>query len=203
MPQQHQWQVPQRLRSQQCQADKEEYKHRTIRNQIPLQRMIFGKRRAFHPPLNAPIIFLPTRNAKGLNTKKVSLLLENSIVFIEKEEVIKMAEVVANVGVKKEKGYLYFLDGNGNVCRAAMSRAGRTKGKAKKEVVARSGVKKVSGYLYFIDKKGNVARAKMARGRKAGTKKAAKKKTSKKKAAKKKTTKRKPAKRKAAKKKRR
>lgn len=87
-----------------------------------------------------------------------------------------MAEVVAKTGVKKQAGYLYFLDKSGNVARAAMSRAGRSKGKAKKEVVAKAGVKKQSGYLYFIDSKGNVARAKMARGRKGGKKKAAKKK---------------------------
>lgn len=82
-----------------------------------------------------------------------------------------MAEVVAKVGVKKAKGYLYFLDKHGNVARAAMSRAGRSKGKAKIEVVAKAGVKKQSGYLYFIDKKGDVARAKMARGRKGSKKK--------------------------------
>ena len=84
-----------------------------------------------------------------------------------------MAELVAKVGVKKAKGYLYFLDKNGNVARAAMSRAGRTKGKAKKELVAKVGVKKDKGFLYFIDKKGNVARAKMARGRKGAKKKRA------------------------------
>lgn len=78
-----------------------------------------------------------------------------------------MAEVVAKVGVKKQKGWLYFVDKGGNVSRAAMSRAGRTKGKAKKELVAKVGVKKQAGYLYFIDGKGNVCRAKMARGRKA------------------------------------
>ncbi len=77
-----------------------------------------------------------------------------------------MAEVVAKVGVKKAKGFLYFLDKKGNVARAPMSRKGRKKGKAKREVVAKAGVKKQKGYLYFIDKKGNVARAKMARGRK-------------------------------------
>ena len=77
-----------------------------------------------------------------------------------------MAELVAKVGVKKQKGYLYFLDKKGNVARALMSRAGRKKGKAKIEVVAKAGVKKKSGYLYFIDKKGNVCCAKMARGRK-------------------------------------
>jgi hypothetical protein len=76
-----------------------------------------------------------------------------------------MAEVVAKVGVKKVKGYLYFVDKKGNVARAAMSRAGRKKGKAKVEVVAKAGVKKVPGFLYFIDGKGHVARAMMARGR--------------------------------------
>ncbi|HLC90137.1 MAG TPA: hypothetical protein VJI15_00035 [Candidatus Nanoarchaeia archaeon] len=86
-----------------------------------------------------------------------------------------MAETVAHVGVKKEKGYLYFLDKHGNVARAKMSRAGRTKGKTKIEVVKKVGVKKASGYLYFVDSKGNVSRAKMARGRKGGKKKAAKK----------------------------
>ncbi len=78
-----------------------------------------------------------------------------------------MAEVVAKVGVKKQAGYLYFVDKKGNVARAPMSRKGRKKGKAKVEVVAKADVKKQKGYLYFIDGKGNVCRAKMARGRKA------------------------------------
>jgi len=82
-----------------------------------------------------------------------------------------MAEIVAKTGVKKVAGFLYFVDKNGDVSRAAMSRAGRKKGKAKKEVVAKVGVKKVAGHLYFIDCKGNVCRAKMARGRKAKAKK--------------------------------
>lgn len=82
-----------------------------------------------------------------------------------------MAEVVQTVGVKKQAGYLYFIDKKGNVARAKMSRAGRKKGKAKIEVVAKTSVKKQKGYLYFIDKKGNIARAKMARGRKGSKKK--------------------------------
>ena len=77
-----------------------------------------------------------------------------------------MAEVVAKTGVKKQEGYLYFVDKHGNVARAKMSRAGRKKGKARIEVVAKAGVKKQGGYLYFVDKHGNVARAKMARGKK-------------------------------------
>ena len=82
-----------------------------------------------------------------------------------------MAEVVAKTGVRRVKGYLYFVDKKGNVARAPMSRAGRKKGKAKVEVVAKAGVKKAKGYLYFVDKKGNVCRAKMARGRKGKKKK--------------------------------
>ncbi|MBI2558068.1 hypothetical protein HYW20_01990 [Candidatus Woesearchaeota archaeon] len=75
-----------------------------------------------------------------------------------------MAEKVAKVGVRKQAGYLYFVDKHGNVARAKMSRGGRKKGKAKIEVVAKAGVKKKSGYLYFIDKSGDISCAKMSRG---------------------------------------
>jgi len=75
-----------------------------------------------------------------------------------------MAEKVAKVGVKKQAGYLYFVDKKGNVARAKMSRGGRKKGKAKVEMVAKANVKKKSGYLYFIDKAGDISAAKMARG---------------------------------------
>ncbi len=75
-----------------------------------------------------------------------------------------MAEKVAKVGVKKAKGYLYFVDKKGNVGRAKMSRGGKKKGKAKVELVAKVGVKKKTGYLYFIDKSGDVSCAKMQRG---------------------------------------
>ena len=76
-----------------------------------------------------------------------------------------MSEKVAKVGVKKENGYLYFIDKKGNVERAKMVRGGKKKGKQKQQVVAKVGVKKAKGYLYFLDKKGDVSRAKMARGR--------------------------------------
>ena len=76
-----------------------------------------------------------------------------------------MAEKVAKAGVKKEAGYLYFVDKKGNVSRAKMAR-GKKKVMGSPQVVAKVGVKKESGYLYFVDKKGDVSRAKMARGRK-------------------------------------
>lgn len=82
-----------------------------------------------------------------------------------------MAEKAAKVGVKKEKGWLYFVDKKGDVSRAKMARAGRKKGKTKAEKVAKVGLKKKAGYLYFIDKSGDVSCAKMARGRKKSAKK--------------------------------
>jgi 20S proteasome alpha/beta subunit len=75
-----------------------------------------------------------------------------------------MAEKVVTCRVKKDKGYLYYLDKNGNVARSKMARGGEKGGGA--EVMNRAGVKREKGYLYFIDKDGDVSRAKMARGRK-------------------------------------
>ena len=77
-----------------------------------------------------------------------------------------MAEKVEKAGIKKERGYLYFVDKQGDISRAKMARGGRKKGSTgKPEKVASVGVKKESGYLYFVDKNGDVSRAKMARGR--------------------------------------
>ncbi len=73
-----------------------------------------------------------------------------------------MAQKVAKVGVKKDKGFLYFVDKRGNVARAKMARGGKKGGKV--QVVAKVGVKKKSGFLYFIDKRGDISCAKMARG---------------------------------------
>ncbi len=79
-----------------------------------------------------------------------------------------MAEKVAKVGVKKEDGYLYFVDKDGDVSRVKMARGGKKGGKPQK--VAKVGVKKEEGYLYFIDKDGDISRAKMVRKGKKGKK---------------------------------
>ncbi|MFA7564509.1 MAG: hypothetical protein WCZ01_04535 [Candidatus Neomarinimicrobiota bacterium] len=75
-----------------------------------------------------------------------------------------MAEKVKKCGVKKEKGYLYYLDKNGDIARSKMARGGNKGGGA--QVIQKCGIKREEGYLYFIDKDGDVSRAKMARGRK-------------------------------------
>jgi hypothetical protein len=75
-----------------------------------------------------------------------------------------MAQQVAKVGVKREKGWLYYLDKKGDVSRAKMARGGKKRNPTKPQKVAKVGVKRVEGYLYFIDKKGDISRAKMVRG---------------------------------------
>ncbi len=73
-----------------------------------------------------------------------------------------MAQKVAKVGVKKEKGYLYFVDKKGDVSCAKMARGSKKGGSPKK--VAKVGIKKQSGFLYFIDKSGDISCAKMVQG---------------------------------------
>jgi 20S proteasome alpha/beta subunit len=74
-----------------------------------------------------------------------------------------MAQEIAKAGVKREAGYLYYIDKQGDVSRAKMARGGKKGKGGKPKKVIKVGVKKEKGYLYFLDKKGNVSRAKMAR----------------------------------------
>jgi len=76
-------------------------------------------------------------------------------------EITTMAEKIAKAGIKREKGYLYYLDKQGDVSRAKMARGGKKGGGPTK--VAKLGIKRKQGYLYFIDKQGDVSAAKMAR----------------------------------------
>jgi len=74
-----------------------------------------------------------------------------------------MGKVIAKTGVKREVGYLYFLDKGGNVAKVQMKRAGQ-KANKKQTVVAKAGIKRKSGFLYYIDRQGNVCEAMMQRG---------------------------------------
>lgn len=74
-------------------------------------------------------------------------------------------EKIQKLGVRKEEGYLYFVDKDGDVSRTRMSRA-RIKGrKAPLEKVSVVRVKREKGYLYFLDSQGDISRSKMSRGR--------------------------------------
>jgi len=73
-----------------------------------------------------------------------------------------MAQKVVKLGIKRQKGYLYYIDKQGDVSCAKMKR-GKQKGGSPKKV-AKCGIKRKEGYLYFIDKQGDVSCAKMKRG---------------------------------------
>ena len=74
-----------------------------------------------------------------------------------------MATKVVKCKVKRQKGYLYYIDKKGNVAMAKMAR-GKKKGGGSK-VICKCGIKRKKGYLYFLDKQGDVSMAKMARGK--------------------------------------
>ncbi|MDR0985025.1 MAG: hypothetical protein LBL53_00845 [Endomicrobium sp.] len=73
-----------------------------------------------------------------------------------------MSEKIAKIGIKREIGYLYFVDKQGDVSRSIMARG--IKRNSVIEKIAKIGIKKETGYLYFVDKQGDVSRSIMARG---------------------------------------
>lgn len=52
-----------------------------------------------------------------------------------------MGKILKKKVITRKKGYLYYVDGQGNVCEAKMARGGKKK-KAKKKVVKKKVVKK-------------------------------------------------------------
>lgn len=65
-----------------------------------------------------------------------------------------MAEKVKKLGLERDyKKYLYFIDGNGNVCQKSKSGEGESK------VLVENAVERDNSFLYFIDKEGDVARS--------------------------------------------
>ncbi len=67
-------------------------------------------------------------------------------------------EKLVKTGIKKEPGYLYFVDKDGDVSRAPMTR-GKSRKSAVKEKVFKAGIRRVPGFLYFVDKDGDICRA--------------------------------------------
>lgn len=52
-----------------------------------------------------------------------------------------MGKIIAKNVITRKKGYLYYVDGKGNVCEAKMARGGRKK-KAKRKTKVKRKVKK-------------------------------------------------------------
>ncbi|MDD5628008.1 MAG: hypothetical protein PHU21_03010 [Elusimicrobia bacterium] len=71
----------------------------------------------------------------------------------------KKSEKVVKADVKREKGFLYFIDKQGDIARTKMARGGKKGGG--REKVHKCGIKKEQGYLYYLDKQGGVSRSKM------------------------------------------
>lgn len=75
-----------------------------------------------------------------------------------------MAEKVKKLNLERDyKKYLYFLDGEGNVCQKPKS------GEGESQVLVPNAVERDNKFLYFIDKEGDVSRS--PRGSKRGASK--------------------------------
>lgn len=65
-----------------------------------------------------------------------------------------MAEKVKKLSLERDyKKYLYFIDGEGNVCQKPKSGEGET------QVLVPKAVERDNHFLYFIDKEGDVSRS--------------------------------------------
>lgn len=62
--------------------------------------------------------------------------------------------------IKREKGYLYFLDADGDISRCPMYKR-KQDFKFLKEKVAKLGIKREKGYLYHIDREGYLCKSPM------------------------------------------
>ena len=64
-----------------------------------------------------------------------------------------MATVVEKTGIKREKGWLYYVDKKGDVSRARMARGGGKVPKGKPQKVTKCGIRREEGFLYFIGRR--------------------------------------------------
>src|SRR5262245_51551570 len=113
--------------------------------------MLSSARGAPHPRAIAPLLHRPPLPRPGPRAGGTRATGEG-----------RMANIVAKTGIRREKGWLYFLDKRGDVSRARMARGGGRAVKGQQKV-ARCGVKREDGWLYYIDKQGNVCKVKMKR----------------------------------------
>ena len=73
-----------------------------------------------------------------------------------------MAEKIKKLDLARDyKKFLYFIDGEGNVCQKPKSGEGESK------VVVQRAVERDNQYLYFIDKQGDISRSPRGQKKKA------------------------------------
>jgi hypothetical protein len=71
-----------------------------------------------------------------------------------------MAKIIAKTGVKRKKGFLYFVDKKGDISCVPMRNSGVKGGVLK---VTSVGISKKPNHMYFVDKNGNVCEVSMSR----------------------------------------
>ena len=65
-----------------------------------------------------------------------------------------MAEKIKKLNLKRDyKQFLYFIDGEGNVCQKPKS------GEGDSQILVKNAVERDNQFLYFIDKEGDVSRS--------------------------------------------
>jgi len=65
-------------------------------------------------------------------------------------------------GLKKEPGYFYYVDSEGNISRNLMAKGPEPAGP--RELMAETGIERETGWLYYVNKEGCIKKAKMRRG---------------------------------------
>jgi len=109
------------------------------------------------------LLFFDVLEDKGYNHYKSGKNGEKKVVKVQVQKTSKLLPIT------REKGWLYYVDRDGNVSRSKMARGGK-KIKTAPQLVAKTRITRKEGYLYYIDKKGYIATAKMARrGKASGT----------------------------------
>jgi len=76
-----------------------------------------------------------------------------------------MGKIVVKNVIKRRPGYLYYVDGQGHVCEAKMSRGGKKKKAVKKKAVKKKVVKKKAPVKKKVAKK-KVAKKKVVKKKK-------------------------------------
>lgn len=79
-----------------------------------------------------------------------------------------MSEKILSCGIKRERGWFYYLDENLRVYRAKMVSGGQKKDPASKpELILETNIKRLPEHLYYVDKKGDISCVPASRGGKA------------------------------------
>ena len=72
-----------------------------------------------------------------------------------------MGKIIIENAVKRKPDYLYYVDGNGDICEVPTAKIKQiSKGESRKRII-KTGITKKAGCLYYVDGGGNVCAAKV------------------------------------------